>query len=114
MRCVVRTHRHARKTHTNAHKRAPSVCLVRAADIMDKGTDALDVLTGRVIPLRLGFIGVVNRSQADIVSGKSIREALKHEKEFFANHPVYACGWVGGVDLWWCVMCYPSIPICFF
>lgn len=57
---------------------------------MDKGTDALDILTGRVIPLRLGFIGVVNRSQADIVAGKSIREALKSEREFFANSPMCA------------------------
>jgi hypothetical protein len=32
-------------------------------DLMDAGTDAVDVLTGRVVPLRLGFIGVVNRSQ---------------------------------------------------
>lgn len=28
---------------------------------MDAGTDALEVLLGRVIPVRLGIIGVVNR-----------------------------------------------------
>ena len=33
---------------------------------MDHGTDAVDVLCGRVIPVKLGIIGVVNRSQADI------------------------------------------------
>jgi hypothetical protein len=33
----------------------------------------MDVLTGRVIPLKLGFIGVVNRSQQDIIEGKEIR-----------------------------------------
>lgn len=30
-------------------------------DLMDAGTDALEVLLGRVIPVRLGIIGVVNR-----------------------------------------------------
>lgn len=30
-------------------------------DLMDAGTDAMDVLMGRVIPVKLGIIGVVNR-----------------------------------------------------
>ena len=37
---------------------------------MDAGTDAMDMLCGRVIPVKLGIIGVVNRSQADIKSKK--------------------------------------------
>lgn len=37
---------------------------------MDAGTDAMDVLCGRVIPVKLGIIGVVNRSQADIQDKK--------------------------------------------
>ena len=32
-------------------------------DLMDAGTDAMDVLMGRVIPVKLGLIGVVNRSE---------------------------------------------------
>lgn len=35
-----------------------------------KGTDAVDVLCGRVIPVKLGIIGVVNRSQKDIQNNK--------------------------------------------
>jgi len=58
-------------------------------DLMDKGTDAMEVLENRVIPLRLGYIGVINRSQQDIVKKKPIRAALKSEQEFFANHPLY-------------------------
>jgi dynamin 1-like protein len=56
---------------------------------MDAGTHALDVLTGRTYPLKLGFIGVVNRSQQDINSDKSLKDALDTETEFFANHPAY-------------------------
>ena len=30
-------------------------------DLMDRGTDATDVLLGKVVPVKLGIIGVVNR-----------------------------------------------------
>ncbi|KAG6816531.1 hypothetical protein H0H87_005393 [Tephrocybe sp. NHM501043] len=58
-------------------------------DLMDAGTNALDILTGRVYPLKLGFIGIVNRSQQDINSEKSMSDALDSESEFFKNHPAY-------------------------
>lgn len=58
-------------------------------DLMDHGTNALDILSGRVYPLKLGFIGVVNRSQQDIQGNKSLGEALKSEQEFFRHHPAY-------------------------
>ena len=56
---------------------------------MDAGTNALDILTGRVYPLKLGFIGVVNRSQQDINSEKSMKDARESEEEFFKSHPAY-------------------------
>ncbi|KAH8820541.1 Dynamin central region-domain-containing protein [Xylogone sp. PMI_703] len=58
-------------------------------DLMDHGTNALDILSGRVYPLKLGFIGVVNRSQQDIQGNKSLGEALKAEADFFKHHPAY-------------------------
>lgn len=58
-------------------------------DLMDHGTNALDILSGRVYPLKLGFIGVVNRSQQDIQGNKSLADALKSESEFFRHHPAY-------------------------
>lgn len=58
-------------------------------DLMDHGTNALDILSGRVYPLKLGFIGVVNRSQQDIQGNKPMEEALKSEAEFFRHHPAY-------------------------
>ncbi|KAL0208458.1 hypothetical protein P9112_011045 [Eukaryota sp. TZLM1-RC] len=63
--------------------------VITKLDIMDQGTDALDILTGKVVQLRLGFVGVVNRSQADISTDKNISEALKDEAKFFQNHPKY-------------------------
>ncbi|KAL4251569.1 Dynamin protein dnm1 [Abortiporus biennis] len=58
-------------------------------DLMDAGTNALDILTGRVYPLKLGFIGVVNRSQQDINSEKNLQDALSSEEEFFKSHHAY-------------------------
>lgn len=58
-------------------------------DLMDHGTNALDILSGRVYPLKLGFIGVVNRSQQDIQGNKTLAEALKSESDFFKHHPAY-------------------------
>ena len=39
-----------------------TLLVVSKLDLMDAGTDALEVLLGRVIPVRLGIVGVVNRS----------------------------------------------------
>ena len=49
----------------------------------------MDILAGRIIPLRLGYVPVVNRGQRDIDSKKSISAALDYEREFFENHPSY-------------------------
>lgn len=58
-------------------------------DLMDTGTDVVDILAGRIIPLRLGYVPVVNRGQRDIENRKRIDLALKAEKDFFENHPSY-------------------------
>ncbi|KAH7728285.1 dynamin 3 [Aphelenchoides avenae] len=58
-------------------------------DLMDEGTDARDILENRVFPLRRGYVGVINRSQKDIVGRKDIRAALDAERKFFLSHPAY-------------------------
>ncbi|XP_049783668.1 dynamin-1-like protein isoform X2 [Schistocerca cancellata] len=59
-----------------------TLAVVTKLDLMDAGTDAIDILCGRVIPVKLGIIGVVNRSQQDIMDNKSIAESLKDEATF--------------------------------
>ncbi|TKR61100.1 hypothetical protein L596_028255 [Steinernema carpocapsae] len=74
-------------------------------DLMDQGTDARDILENNVLPLKrggskltlktepyfpcLGYIGIVNRSQKDIVDGKNLFSAFEAEKDFFIGHPAY-------------------------
>lgn len=59
-----------------------TLAVITKLDLMDAGTDAIDVLCGRVIPVKLGIVGVVNRSQQDIKDRKPIEEALKDEALF--------------------------------
>ena len=56
-----------------------TLAVITKLDLMDHGTDAMEVLCGRVIPVKLGIIGVVNRSQADINHKKDMRDALIDE-----------------------------------
>jgi dynamin 1-like protein len=56
--------------------------VITKLDLMDKGTDATDLLDGKTVKIKLGMIGVVNRSEEDIKNHKSIADALKYEKEF--------------------------------
>ncbi|KAK4697605.1 dynamin 1-like protein, partial [Lecanoromycetidae sp. Uapishka_2] len=66
-----------------------TIGVLTKVDLMDHGTNALDILSGRVYPLKLGFIGVVNRSQQDIQGNKSLADALKDEADFFRHNPAY-------------------------
>ncbi|CAI0557251.1 unnamed protein product [Linum tenue] len=85
-----------------------TIGIITKLDIMDRGTDARNLLLGKVIPLRLGYVGVVNRSQEvimaeygclllvylqaekDINLNRSIKDALAAEEKFFRSHPVYS------------------------
>jgi replication fork clamp-binding protein CrfC len=59
-------------------------------DIMDRGTDALPMLRNDVLPLRLGYIAVINRSQADIQQATPVAVARRAEAQFFRSHPQYS------------------------
>ena len=67
-----------------------TIGVITKLDIMDRGTDALAYIRNEVVPLRLGYVGVVNRCQQDIAQRRSIREARASEAEFFRHHPSYA------------------------
>ncbi|KAM9475136.1 dynamin-1-like protein isoform 2-T3 [Clarias gariepinus] len=63
-----------------------TLLVVSKLDLMDAGTDALEVLLGRIIPVRLGIIGVVNRSQHDLNTRKSVADAWRDEQAFLQRH----------------------------
>ncbi|PKI46917.1 hypothetical protein CRG98_032728 [Punica granatum] len=58
-------------------------------DLMDKGTNAIEVLEGRSYRLQHPWVGIVNRSQADINRNVDMIAARRKEREFFATSPDY-------------------------
>ncbi|CAM9381064.1 unnamed protein product [Ascophyllum nodosum] len=83
-----------------------TVGVLTKIDLMDPGTDAADMLDNRVVPLKRGYVGVINRGQKGIDDGVSIRQArglgafflfslrlspraLQKEAAFFRDHPAY-------------------------
>lgn len=66
-----------------------TIGVLTKVDLMDEGTDVVDILAGRIIPLRLGYVPVVNRGQRDIDNRKPIHTALEAERNFFEGHKAY-------------------------
>ncbi|KAM4527323.1 dynamin-1a isoform 2-T2 [Odontesthes bonariensis] len=66
-----------------------TIGVITKLDLMDEGTDAKDILENKLLPLRRGYIGVVNRSQKDIDGKKDINAAIAAERKFFLSHPAY-------------------------
>ncbi|CAA6657202.1 unnamed protein product [Spirodela intermedia] len=58
-------------------------------DLMDKGTNALDVLEGKSYRLQHPWVGVVNRSQADINKSTDMMAARQRERDYFSSSPDY-------------------------
>eukprot|EP00037_Helgoeca_nana_P024904 m.267516 g.267516 ORF g.267516 m.267516 type:complete len:895 (-) comp26783_c0_seq11:2144-4828(-) len=66
-----------------------TIGVITKLDLMDAGTDASEILANKFLPLRRGYVGVVNRSQKDINGNKDIKAALASERKFFLSHPAY-------------------------
>ncbi|KAK4744911.1 hypothetical protein SAY87_011223 [Trapa incisa] len=58
-------------------------------DLMDKGTDAVDILEGKSYRLKYPWFGVVNRSQADINKNVDMIAARRRERDYFSTTPEY-------------------------
>ncbi|EJW01222.1 hypothetical protein EDEG_00555 [Edhazardia aedis USNM 41457] len=66
-----------------------TIGILTKIDLMDRGTDVINILSGHIIKLRFGFVPVVSRSQIDIEKNKCIKDALEDEKAFFSNCEAY-------------------------
>ena len=66
-----------------------TIGVITKLDLMDQGTDAREIMENKLLPLRRGYVGVVNRSQKDIVGRKDIKAAMAAELRFFLSHPSY-------------------------
>merc|ERR1712013_75179 len=76
----------ARSADPEGHR---TIGVLTKLDLMDEGTDAKDIMENKLLPLRRGYVGVVNRSQKDIEGKKDIKAAVAAERKFFLSHPSY-------------------------
>ena len=67
-----------------------TIGVVTKIDIMDKGTNAKRMIEGKDVQLRLGFIGIKNRSQQDIIDRIPVKLAIEREMLYFSTHPIYS------------------------
>jgi hypothetical protein len=70
-----------------------TLAVLTKLDLMDEGTDARGIITGEDIDapkLALGYVGVVNRSQKDIVNNRTMADARAKELSYFTEHPAYS------------------------
>lgn len=66
-----------------------TIGVITKLDLLEEGSDARNILENKLLPLRRGYVGVVNRSQRDIDGNKDIKAALAGERRFFLGHPAY-------------------------
>jgi len=76
----------ARTADPDGHR---TIGVLTKLDLMDEGTDAKDIMENKLLPLRRGYVAVVNRSQKDIDGKKDIKAAVAAERKFFLSHPSY-------------------------
>jgi len=67
-----------------------TIGVITKIDIMDRGTNAKRMIEGKDVQLRLGFIGIKNRSQQDIMDRITVKAAIEKEQLYFNTHPVYS------------------------
>ena len=66
-----------------------TIGVLTKVDLMDKGTDCGEILLNKLIPLKLGYIALKNRSKLDLAKKVSIKEGLENETSFFKNNEIY-------------------------
>ncbi|XP_066516310.1 interferon-induced GTP-binding protein Mx3 [Hoplias malabaricus] len=65
-----------------------TLAILTKPDLVDKGAEAdiLQIMQGKVVPLKKGYIIVKCRGQSDINENLSLAEATRLETEFFRSH----------------------------
>lgn len=67
--------------------------IITKLDLLDKGTDVIDILKNKLYPLKNGYFGIVNRNSEQVSANVHILDVRKLEKDFlkkFANYKTVA------------------------
>lgn len=63
--------------------------IITKLDLLDKGTDVVEILKNKVYPLKNGYFGVVNRNSEQLNSNMHILDVRKLEKDFLKKYTNY-------------------------
>lgn len=63
--------------------------IITKIDLMDEGTDCVDILNNKINTLYLGYIGIINRGQSDLNNNFQLTNLIQKENSFFKNHKMY-------------------------
>ena len=72
-----------------------TLVVITKADLMERTKESRLVLEGKSIPIKLGIIGVINRSQAAIDNDMPVEDSLDKESIFFKTHYNYLSAEMG-------------------
>ncbi|MFS7954519.1 putative dynamin central domain, Dynamin superfamily [Helianthus anomalus] len=76
----------SREVHPTGER---TIGVLTKIDLMDKGTDAVDILEGKSYRLKFQWVGIVNRSQQDINKMVDMASARRKEREYFSTNREY-------------------------
>ncbi|MFS7954517.1 putative dynamin central domain, Dynamin superfamily [Helianthus anomalus] len=76
----------SREVHPTGER---TIGVLTKIDLMDKGTDAGDILEGKSYRLKFQWVGIVNRSQQDINKRVDMASARRKEREYFSTNREY-------------------------
>ncbi|KAG5669221.1 hypothetical protein PVAND_017113 [Polypedilum vanderplanki] len=66
-----------------------TIGVITKLDLMDEGTNAIEILENKIFPLDRGYVGVINRSQKNIDARQDMKTAAEQEMKFFRSHSIY-------------------------
>lgn len=66
-----------------------TIGVITKIDLMDRGTSCREILLNITYPLKRGYVGVINRSQADIDQNMDINKAQQQELNYFSSNNDY-------------------------
>lgn len=76
----------ARQVDPEGHR---TIGVITKIDLMDRGTNAIEMIEGKLYPLKLGYVGVICRSQEDINNNVEIDSHFTKETHFFETSKIY-------------------------
>ncbi len=75
-----------REARSADEHRERTILVLTKLDLADDLGKVKEVLQGEAVPIQLGIVGVINRSQGDIENNRDVEDILEFERDFLEEH----------------------------